>query len=96
MWLCGLIGYTVKVDREHVSSRFKTFWLIAPNRLPKKIYNDFKVSWMHILLEMSKAPELVLPSPSDAASSEEIDATFGAASDYLRSKYGCLFVKKNI
>ena len=47
------------------------------------------------MLEMSKAPDLVLPNASDTVSSEIIDSTFGVASDYLKSKCGCFFTNKN-
>ena len=95
MWLHGLPGYTVKVEDDYVNSPVKPFRFIASSRLPKKLCNAFKVSWRPILLEMSKAPDLILPNASDDVSSETIDSTFSVASEYLKSKYCCLFANKN-
>ena len=75
MWLHGLPGYTVKVEDDYVNSPVKPFRFIALSRLPTKLCNIFKVSWRPILLEISKAPDLILLSASDNMSSETIDST---------------------
>ena len=75
MWLHGLLGYTVKVEDNYVSSPVKPFCFIASSRSPKKLCNVFKISQRHILLEISKAPDLILLSASDNMSSETIDST---------------------
>ena len=93
--LHGLPGCTVKVDIECINFRTKPFQFIAPNGLPKKLCNAFKGICRPILLEISKAPCVVLPNESDSISSKTIDSTFGVTSDDLKSKYCCLFASKN-
>ena len=85
----------MKFGSNDVNFPVKPFRFIAPNRFPKKIYNAFQVSLRPILLEKSKAPDLILPNASDAVSSETIDSTFGTTRNCLKSKYDILFANVN-